>query len=159
MSRSYLQGGNLEAMINSYKGDDPCFIYWVDGGLITIVCDHTFHKECLNEWLNTSGKRSCPSCRSEGQFFGRRKRSQKNKSSKVYTKTYKIKNGNKWYKLFNEDSRLTIIDPKIKPDKWCTNCNIVARPNNNNISTRSNDCSTNITKCSKIPCNSKIFCT
>jgi len=28
-----------------------------------IKCNHIFHKECLDHWLNTSGKKTCPFCR------------------------------------------------------------------------------------------------
>ena len=78
------EGNNLnEELITDVNGTTKCNICLedVDNAVVT-GCGHVFGRDCLREWAGRSPDRSCPLCRSKGQFFGRKRSRRKRKSKK-----------------------------------------------------------------------------
>ena len=45
--------------MGDYEPEEECRV---------LKCRHAFHKDCVDHWLS-SGRNSCPACRSEGALF------------------------------------------------------------------------------------------
>ena len=47
-----------------YHGDRECYICLTDhNNLFQLTCSHTFHKECLQQWIDHSHTEYCPVCK------------------------------------------------------------------------------------------------
>jgi len=56
---------NDELKIQNEKKDCPICLGSIDNDLILTICQHNFHKECLESWLNESQHSDCPLCRTD----------------------------------------------------------------------------------------------
>lgn len=59
----------MNFVIDKYFNDKICPICKdFQVGLVSIIsCDHSYHRDCISEWIRY-GNKTCPYCRSEIKF-------------------------------------------------------------------------------------------
>lgn len=55
---------NTQYLYKHDNVDGECPICYENGRLITLYCNHSFHENCLLQWIRT-GQTSCPCCRKD----------------------------------------------------------------------------------------------